>query len=185
MRVSRLAWAVMVLGAGKYMMKRVLRVLLASLPLLGLGCAMPFQEPLPEILQPTEGLTEGFIGLTETQARALARSRNVPFRVVQRDGKDLAVTFDFRRGRINAQVRENVVFAYTVEGEPGEKVQKPQNEDRPNSGTNIIRPDCLRFFDGCNHCVRSQSGGPAACTRRACAEYAPARCLSKREATPR
>lgn len=175
----------MVLGAGKYIMKRVLRVLLASLPLLGLGCAVPFQEPRPEILQPTEGLTEGFIGLTETQARALARSRNVPFRVVQRDGKDLAVTFDFRRGRINAQVRENVVFAYTVEGEPGEKVQKPQNEDQPNSGSNILSPDCLSFFDGCNHCVHSVPSAPAACTKMACAEYAPARCLSKKEATPR
>ena len=118
-------------------MKLVLRDLLASLPLLGLGCAMPFQETPPEILQPTEGLTEGFIGLTETQARLLARSRNIPFRVVQRGGKDLAVTFDFRRGRINDQVRDTVVFAYTVEGEPGEKVQKPQNEDQPNSGTNI------------------------------------------------
>ena len=168
-----------------YMSKRVLRVLLASLPLLGLGCAMPFQEPPPEILQPTEGLTEGFIGLTETQARALARSRNIPFRVVQRDGKDLAVTFDYRRGRINAKVRENVVIAYTVEGEPGEKVQKPQNEDRPNAGTNILSPDCLRFFDGCNHCMRSEPGGPAACTRKACAEYALARCLSKKEATSR
>ena len=88
----------MVLGAGKHMMKRVLRVLLASLPLLGLDCAMPFQEPRPEISQ----LTERFIGLTETQARALARSRNVPFCVVQRDGKDIAVAFDFRRGLINA-----------------------------------------------------------------------------------
>ena len=77
----------MVLGAGKYMMKRVLRVLLASLPLLGLGCAMPFQESRPEILQPTEGLTEGFIGLTETQARALARSRNIPFLLCSETGK--------------------------------------------------------------------------------------------------
>ena len=59
---------------------------------------MPFQELCPEILQ----LTEGLIGLTETQAGALARRLDVPFRVVQRDGKDLAVAFDFRRGRINA-----------------------------------------------------------------------------------
>ena len=162
-------------------MKRVLRVLLSSLLLLGLGCAMPSQDLPLEILQPTEGLTEGFIGLTETQARALARSRNIPFRVVQRDGKDLAVTFDFRRGRINAKVRENVVIAYTVEGEPGEKVQKPQNVDRLNAGTNILSPDCLGFFDGCNHCVRSESGGPAACTRKACAEYAPVRCLSTKK----
>ena len=59
---------------------------------------MPFQEPCPEILQ----LTEGLIGLIETQTKALARSLNVPFRVVQRDGKDLAAAFDFRRARINA-----------------------------------------------------------------------------------
>ena len=162
-------------------MKKTTTALSACSLLFGLGCAMPYDEPPAEILQPTVGLREGFVGLTETQARALARSRNVPFRVVQRDGKDLAVTFDFRRGRINAQVRENVVFAYTVEGEPGEKVQKLQNEDRPNSGANILSPDCLRFFDGCNHCVRSQSGGPAAFTKMACAEYAPARCLSTKK----
>ena len=66
-----------------------------------------------------------------------------------------------RRGRINAQVSENVVFACTVEGEPGENVQKPQNKDRPNSDTNIISPDCLRFFDGCNHFARSESSRPA------------------------
>ena len=68
----------MVLSADKYMMKGVLRVLLASLPLLGLGCAMPFQEPCPEILR----LTEGLIGLTEIQAGALTRRLNVPFRAV-------------------------------------------------------------------------------------------------------
>ena len=142
---------------------------------------MPFQEPCPEILQ----LTESLIGLTETQARALARRLNVTFRAVQRDGKDLAVAFDFRRGRINAWVRENIVFACTVEGEPSEKVQKPQNEDWPNSGTNILTPVCLRFFDGCNHCMRSEPGRPAVCTKMAWAEYAPARCLSKKEATAR
>jgi hypothetical protein len=106
-------------------MKRTTRVLLASLLLFVSGCEMPYDQPPVEILEPTEGLREGFVGLTETQARALARSRNVPFRVVHRNGKDLAVTFDFRRGRVNAEVRENVVVAYSVEGEPSEPTAKP------------------------------------------------------------
>ena len=106
-------------------MKRTTRVLLASLLLFVSGCEMPYDQPPVEIFEPNEGLREGFIGLTETQARALARSRNVPFRVVHRNGKDLAVTFDFRRGRVNAEVRENVVVAYSVEGEPSEPTAKP------------------------------------------------------------
>ena len=106
-------------------MKRTATALSACSLLFGLGCAMPYDEPPAEILQPTEGLREGFVGLTETQARALARSRNVPFRVVQRDGKDLAVTFDFRRGRVNAEVRQNVVVAYSVEGEQSKPAAKP------------------------------------------------------------
>ena len=106
-------------------MKRTTMALTACSLLFGLGCAMPYDEPPAEILQPTEGLREGFVGLTETQARALARSRNVPFRVVQRDGKDLAVTFDFRRGRVNAEVRQNVVVAYSVEGEQSKPAAKP------------------------------------------------------------
>ena len=106
-------------------MKRTTRVLLASLLLFVSGCEMPYDQPPVEIFEPTEGLREGFVGLTETQGRALARSRNVPFRVVHRNGKDLAVTFDFRRGRVNAEVRENVVVAYSVEGEPSEPTAKP------------------------------------------------------------
>ena len=88
---------------------------------------MLFQDLTPGILQPTEGLAGSFTGPTEIRARALARS-HIPFRVVERDGKDLADTIDFRRGRISASIREIVVVAYTVEGEPGEKVQKRQIE---------------------------------------------------------
>lgn len=106
-------------------MKRTTRVLLASLLLFVSGCEMPYDQPPVEILEPNEGLREGFVGLTETQARALARSRNVPFRVVHRNGNDLAVTFDFRRGRVNAEVRENVVVAYSVEGELSQPTAKP------------------------------------------------------------
>jgi hypothetical protein len=105
--------------------RKTTRVLLASLLLFVSGCEKPYNQPPVEILEPTEGLREGFVGLTETQARASARSRNVPFRVVHRNGKDLAVTFDFRRGRVNAEVRENVVVAYSVEGEPSEPTAKP------------------------------------------------------------
>lgn len=165
-------------------MKRTTMALSACSLLFGLGCAMPYDEPPAEILQPTEGLREGFVGLTETQARALARSRNVPFRVVQRDGKDLAVTFDFRRGRVNAEVRQNVVVAYSVEGEQSKPAAKPDpaGETLSVPGADNIDPSCLTFFDGCNRCARIEPGAPAACTKMACAEYAPAQCLDKEKA---
>ena len=112
-------------------MKRTTRALLASTLLFVSGCEMPYDQPPVEILEPNEGLREGFVGLTETQARALARSRNVPFRGVHRNGKDLAVTFDFRRGRVNAEVRENVVVAYSVEGEPSKPQPSPTHRAKP------------------------------------------------------
>ncbi|MBL6813976.1 MAG: hypothetical protein ISQ65_01995 [Pseudomonadales bacterium] len=166
------------------MIKRVCNGLLICLVVLGSGCAIPHQEPPRQILDPEEGLTEGFIGLTETQARVLARSRNLPFRVVQRDGKDLAVTFDFRRGRINAEVRDNVVVAYSVEGEQSKPAAKANSEGEILlvPGTDRMDPSCLTFFDGCNRCVRTEPGAPAACTKMACAEYAPAQCLDKKKA---
>lgn len=165
-------------------MKKTTTVLLASSLLLGLGCAMPNDKPLAEILEPTEGLRESFVGLTETQARALARSRNVPFRVVQRDGKDLAVTFDFRRGRVNAEVRQNVVVASSVEGEPSKPAAKhdPAGKTLPVRGVGRIDPSCLSFFDGCNRCARIEPGAPVACTKMVCAEYAPAQCLDTKKA---
>ena len=67
-------------------MKRTTRMLLASILLFVSGCEMPYDQLPVEILEPNEGLRDGFVGLTQTQARALARSRNVPFCGVHRNG---------------------------------------------------------------------------------------------------
>lgn len=58
-----------------------------------------------------------YIGLTVVQAEELALDNGVPFRVVQEDGEFLAVTEDYRPGRINAVVDNGIVTSYTVEGE--------------------------------------------------------------------
>ncbi len=54
-------------------------------------------------------------GLTESAAAQLAETRQVPFRVVKRDGEALAVTMDYRPGRINAEVEKGIVVNYQVE----------------------------------------------------------------------
>lgn len=65
---------------------------------------------------------QDYVGLSESQARDLAQGRDTPFRVVTRDGVSQRVTFDFVRGRVNADLREGVVVAYAVEGAK----QRPQ-----------------------------------------------------------
>ena len=92
------------------------RVLLVGLVLLFAGCAEPgvmVQRPSPV---EDEAGVQDYVGLSESQARDLARGRDTPFRVVTRDGVSQMVTFDFIRGRINADVRDGIVVAYAVEG---------------------------------------------------------------------
>jgi hypothetical protein len=115
-------------------------------------------------------VTYSYVGLTLDQARGLASERQHPFRVVKLDGVDLQVTYDFIPGRINAEVVTGVVVAFAVEGDAGTK--KPALD-------NAISENCLAFFDGCNQCRRSAPGGPAACTRKACATYEAPSCLDE------
>ena len=92
------------------------RVLLVGLVLLFAGCAEPgvmVQRPSPV---EDEAGVQDYVGLSESQARDLARGRDTPFRVVTRDGVSQMVTFDLIRGRINADVRDGVVVDYAVEG---------------------------------------------------------------------
>ena len=92
------------------------RVLLVGLVLLFAGCAEPgvmVQRPSPV---EDEAGVQDYVGLSESQARDLARGRDTPFRVVTSDGVSQMVTFDFIRGRINADVRDGIVVAYAVEG---------------------------------------------------------------------
>ena len=55
------------------------------------------------------------VGLSESEAEALASQNDVPFRVGMRDGEPLAVTFDYRPGRITATIENNVVTNISVE----------------------------------------------------------------------
>ena len=57
-----------------------------------------------------------YIGLSESDAAALARQNSVSFRVSERDGRPMMLTMDFRPGRINAKVEAGVVVDYSVEG---------------------------------------------------------------------
>ena len=91
-------------------------VLVAGLALLLSGCAesrVMAQRPSPA---QDNAVLQDYVGLSESQARDLAQGRDTPFRVVTRDGVSQRVTFDFVRGRINADVRDGVVVTYTVEG---------------------------------------------------------------------
>ena len=57
-----------------------------------------------------------YVGLTEADALAKAKQDDVPSRVVERDGKDLAVTMDFVFGRYNLFVKDGKVYKVEVEG---------------------------------------------------------------------
>lgn len=93
------------------------RAFLVGLVMLLGGCAEPgVKLQPPPLVKDTKAVLEDYVGLSESQARDLARGRDTPFRVVTRDGVSQMVTFDFIRGRINADVRDGVVVAYVVEG---------------------------------------------------------------------
>ncbi len=63
---------------------------------------------------------ESYVGMTTIEAVAYADSKDELFRVVEIDGVPQAVTEDYRIGRINAAVENNVVTSYTVEGQETE-----------------------------------------------------------------
>lgn len=70
------------------------------------------------------GSPEALIGMTDTAAAAYAAKHDIMFRVVNIDGEPQAVTEDYRPGRINASVENDVVVSYTVEGN-GELEETP------------------------------------------------------------
>ena len=97
------------------------------------GCAEPgvkVQPPPP--VEDTKAVLQDYVGLSESQARDLARDRDTPFRVVTRDGVSLMVTFDFIRGRINADVRDGVVVGYAIEGTRQQTKKVPSAAKTPN-----------------------------------------------------
>jgi hypothetical protein len=58
--------------------------------------------------------SDGYNGLTEAAAGALATSRGCAWRVVVRDGNPLQVTTDFRQDRVNFDVDNGIVTRTTV-----------------------------------------------------------------------
>ena len=117
--------------------------------------------------------TNSYVGLTVSEAQALATKNNTPFRIVAQDGESFAVTMDFIEGRINATVENNLVVDYNVEG----NFEKAYNQD---SWKDLISENCQSFSDGCNNCKRMPDGG-AACTRKACSNYEKPQCLDAKE----
>ena len=112
----------------------VLRVqmLLVGLALLVGACAEPGameQRPPPA---ESEAVLPDYVGLSESQARDVAQRRDTPFRVVTRDGVRQIVTFDFIRGRINADIRDGMVVAYAVEGTKQQTKKSPSAEKTSN-----------------------------------------------------
>lgn len=114
-----------------------------------------------------------YVGLSLEQAQTLASEKGLPFRVVMKDGEALAVTLDYRPGRINASIENNIVVSYEVEGE-----EQSYNFE---SWKEIIPSGCKSFFDGCNNCIRSENSDLAACTKKACLEYSEPKCLDAKE----
>jgi hypothetical protein len=56
-----------------------------------------------------------YIGLSVEDAMAQAEANDTLFRVVQEDGEPLAVTMDYRPGRLNATVEDGIVVSVEVE----------------------------------------------------------------------
>ncbi len=58
---------------------------------------------------------DDYVGLTLEAAQELAENNNTTLRVTELDGEPQMVTMDYRPGRINASVKNNIVTSYRVE----------------------------------------------------------------------
>ena len=59
--------------------------------------------------------TDVIIGMTTAQATAYTSTNNIDFRVGTIDGEGMALTMDYRIGRITARTVSDIVVGYTVE----------------------------------------------------------------------
>lgn len=137
-------------------------------------------EPVPAPSEEASSFDENtdYIGLSVELAQELAASRGAPFRVTKEDGVDLAVTLDYRPGRINATVESGVVVDYNVEG--GEDGSGEMTYDE-NSWRTEIAESCTSYYDGCNTCKRIEGSDAAACTKKFCENYEKPYCLDKQK----
>lgn len=69
------------------------------------------------VIEPVASAAAALIGMTTSDATAYAKANDIIFRVVKIDNESQLVTEDYRPGRINASVENDVVVNYTVEGE--------------------------------------------------------------------
>lgn len=92
------------------LMQRIVALLQQVIGLLQGDSHSPVIEPAPV------ASAEALIGMTATAAEAYAKANDILFRVVEIDGEPQPVTKDYRPGRINASVENDVVVSYTVEG---------------------------------------------------------------------
>lgn len=61
------------------------------------------------------GTHDAIIGMTMAEAEAYTKTNDINFRTGTIDGVGMALTMDFRPGRITAEVKNGVVVGYTVE----------------------------------------------------------------------
>lgn len=74
-------------------------------------------EPVPSdpvVTEVSAAEAEGLIGLSESAALDTAKANGWEVRVVSRDGEDFAVTEDYRMGRVNLTIVDDMVTASTV-----------------------------------------------------------------------
>lgn len=58
--------------------------------------------------------TEGYLGLTEQEAKAYAKEQGQTIRVAGRDDECYALTMDYRDNRVNIYLVDDVVVAATI-----------------------------------------------------------------------
>ncbi len=76
----------------------------------------------PDVLPEIDNLDiSSYIGLSIKAAQEKAQKDNRDFRIVEIDGKVQAVTMDYRSGRLNAIIKNDVVIKITIEWQEGKE----------------------------------------------------------------
>jgi heat shock protein HslJ len=75
----------------------------------------PALTPATEVAPSDQEAHNNIIGMTVTEVEAYAEANKVIFRTGSIDGEGMALTMDFRPGRITAAIDNGVVTSYTVE----------------------------------------------------------------------
>jgi hypothetical protein len=87
-----------------------------------------------------------YIGINTFEAATMAEANNVLFRVVEIDGVPQMTTKDFREGRINASVENDIVTEYSVETMDSVIEETPITEPGNNDAIIGMTTDDARFY---------------------------------------